>query len=99
VIADKFEDHHDEEAQILMDLIDGVTAKIETSATRIGELAERTPPDPCDDHRDDEEHRPDNDARQATGGAMALQVGGMAREECRQGLRRLYIVDDACGYG
>jgi hypothetical protein len=34
-------------------------------------VARRTPASPCGDHRDDQEHRPGDDARQATRGAGA----------------------------
>ena len=39
----RFEDHHGEQAQILLDLIDGLTAQIETLNTRIGELLSQIP--------------------------------------------------------
>jgi transposase len=39
----RFEDHHGEEAQILLDLIDALTSKIETLDSRIGELIQEIP--------------------------------------------------------
>jgi transposase len=42
-LAGRFEDHHGEEAQILLDLIDALSAKIETLDTRIGELLQEIP--------------------------------------------------------
>jgi transposase len=39
----RFEDHHGEQARILLDLIDALTAKIEQLNTRIGELIEAIP--------------------------------------------------------
>jgi transposase len=39
----RFEDHHGEEAQILLDLIDALTARIDRLDTRIGELIAQIP--------------------------------------------------------
>src|SRR6516162_4489777 len=50
---------------------------------------------PGDDHSDDKKHRPGNDAHQAASGVPPRQVRGMAREERRQRLRRLGVIDDA----
>jgi transposase len=42
-LTGRFEDHHGEEAQILLDLIDALTAAIGTLDTRIGELIAQIP--------------------------------------------------------
>jgi len=42
-LTGRFEDHHGEQAQILLDLIDALTARIETLNTRIGELISQIP--------------------------------------------------------
>jgi transposase len=42
-LTGRFEDHHGEQAQILLDLIDALTARIETLNTRIGELIAQIP--------------------------------------------------------
>ena len=47
-------------------------------------IAGRTPACPCGDHSDDQEHRPGDDARQATSGVPPVPVGEVAREERRK---------------